>query len=247
MGEVFAIISFLIFTPSTSLCTNEETEVLQKQQKQEEMANKAPNFSNLVHRVASSCLLHPLARVHEPEEENAAASDQTEKNDDNEDEEEEEEKSFQSREDEEEDGEKREQQEGIARRLREMEGLLEEVFDGVSAMKRAYVSLQEAHCPWDPEKMRVADVAVVAELRKLGRLKERFRRGGGAGDGGRGLGPSRETVVGTYQAAVEELKREVKVREAEVEGLKERLRSSVGRKGRFHPSHRRVRDRKSVV
>ncbi|KAL5973542.1 hypothetical protein ACLOJK_030193 [Asimina triloba] len=211
------------------------------------MANKAANFSNLVHRVASSCLLHPLARVHEPEEENAAdlqaaVRDKMEKNDENEDEEEEE-KSFRSWEDEEEDEEEREKQEGITRRLREMEGLLEEVFEGVSAMKRAYVGLQEAHCPWDPEKIRVADVAVVAELRKLGRLKERFRRGGsGAGDRSRGLGPCREAVVGPYQAAVEELKREVKVREAEVEGLKERLRSvaSIGRKGRFHPSYRRV-------
>lgn len=209
------------------------------------MASKVPSLSNLVHRVASSCLLQPLARVHGPDEENTAdrklAAHETENNHENE--EEEEEKSFQSWDEEEEDEDEREKQEGILQRMREMEGLLEEVFEGVSAVKRAYVSLQEAHCPWDPEKIRVADVAVVAELRKLGRLKERYRRGGGGpGNGRRILEPYREAVLGPYQAAVEELKREVKVKEAEVEGLKERLRSvaSVGRKGRCHPSHRRA-------
>ncbi|XP_058099541.1 protein GRAVITROPIC IN THE LIGHT 1 [Magnolia sinica] len=201
------------------------------------MATKVPNLSDLIHRVASSCLLHPVGRVHGPDGGNPEGSKEEEEKQEREKVEGEGEEDFRVWEEEE------EQREGVLERMREVEGLLEEVFEGVSAMKRAYVSLQEAHCPWDPEKMRVADVAVVAELRRLGRLRERFRRGGGGGgNGGRGLGPYREAVVGPYEAAVEELKREVRVKEAEVEGLKEKLRTvaTVGKKGRFHPSHRRV-------
>ncbi|KAL4306163.1 hypothetical protein AHAS_Ahas16G0150800 [Arachis hypogaea] len=66
---------------------------------------------------------------------------------------------------------------------------MEEVFEIVSSIKGAYVSLQEAHSPWDPERIRVADVAVVVELRKLTMLRERFRR---TFDGGKNRGGRRE-------------------------------------------------------
>ncbi|KAK9940693.1 hypothetical protein M0R45_017340 [Rubus argutus] len=100
--------------------------------------------------------------------------------------------------------------------------IMTEVFDAVSAMKIAYVSLQEAHNPpWDPEKLRAADVAVVGELRKLGALRERyFRRRCNDGD-------MLREVVAPYEAAVEELKREVKARDMEVDNLKEKLKSIV--------------------
>ncbi|GAU13430.1 hypothetical protein TSUD_127260 [Trifolium subterraneum] len=116
--------------------------------------------------------------------------------------------------------------------MKQMEVLMEDVFETVSSMKRAYVKLQEAHSPWDPEKMRVADVAVVSELRKLAVLRERFRRNGGGGGkkGGRrrgfGVASVRE-VVAPYEAVVEELKNEVKVKDLEVQNLKEKLEGVV--------------------
>lgn len=102
--------------------------------------------------------------------------------------------------------------------------IMGQVFDSVSAMKKAYAKLQEAHSPWDPEKMRVADAEVVAELRRMGVLRERFRRGG-----------ERKSVVATraaetvsevvapYEAAMEELKKEVKAREVELEELRQKV------------------------
>ncbi|KAM7258193.1 hypothetical protein ACFE04_013934 [Oxalis oulophora] len=115
---------------------------------------------------------------------------------------------------------------------------MNQVFDSVSSIKRAYVTLQEAHSPWDPEKIRVADVAVVGELRKLAVLKERYRRrrvSGGKRSGcvAKDGGMVRE-VVAPYEAAVVELKREVKAKEMEVDCLKEKLRVSMeigGKKG----------------
>lgn len=203
-----------------------------------EMANKVSNFSDLIQRVAASCLLHPLAAGrHDADEapENRAAEQEAYDVFDSEEEEE----------DEEREGLRvweESQGEGRAERVMEMELLMGEVFETVSAMKRAYVSLQEAHCPWDSDKMRMADVAVVSELRRLGVLRERFRRRvgrGGRGSGGRGpVAATLREVVAPYEAAVEELKRAVKAREVEVENLKEKLKSatslnSSGKKGRF--------------
>lgn len=131
-----------------------------------------------------------------------------------------------------------------------MEVLIGEVFEAFSAVKKAYVSLQEAHCPWDPDRMRVCDAAVVAELRRIGVLRERFRRKNVGGERGRRVvGATLREVVAPYEAAVEELKRELKVKEVEVENLKDKLKNAVvvtggsgGKKnGRgHHQSKRRV-------
>lgn len=204
------------------------------------MASKVSNFSDLIQRVAASCLLHPLAAGRHYSGENRAGDEDEEyESDDREDEREQEEVEEEGEEEEEEEKERYKAWLGMKEEVRvervvEMERLMSEVFDAVSAMKRAYVGLQEAHCPWDPEKMRVADVAVVAELRKLGVLRERFRRriiraGGGGARGSRRKrvsgGVAVREVVAPYEAAVAELKREVKSREMEVESLKEKLKN----------------------
>ncbi|KAJ0020151.1 hypothetical protein Pint_32613 [Pistacia integerrima] len=197
-----------------------------KVKKKGDMAAKVSNFSDLIQRVASSCLLHPLA--------NARQDDQ-----DVEDDEEEQDYEYNSEEEEE---EKRgggveivrEREEVSVERVIELETIMSEVFEAFSAMKKAYVSLQEAHCPWDPERMRVADVAIVGEMRRVGVLRERwFRRrriGGGGFGGGGGRGMVRE-VVAPYEAAVEDLKKEVKAREVEVENLKEKLNNVTNNLG----------------
>lgn len=199
------------------------------------MATKVSNLCDVVHRVVtSSCLLHPLAQAREAGEETHFDEEEEKKRGEGVEsetavEEKEEGFSYSALKGEEEE------------RVREMEDLMEEVFEAVSSVKRAYVRLQEAHCPWDPEKMRVADVAVVAELKRLGTLRERFRRKGRGGGGTKRLDPYRGSVavVGPYEAALEEVKREVKAKEAEVEGLKEKLRDVM--KGGLHQLHRRGR------
>ncbi|KAL5580841.1 hypothetical protein UlMin_013283 [Ulmus minor] len=195
--------------------------------------SKASNFSDLIQRVAANCLLHPLAGIRSHPGEDAGERA---------------EEVYQYETDEHEDSEEEEEEElEVEKKVREgaketeMETIMVQVFDSVSAMKKAYLSLQEAHCPWDPEKMRVADAAVVAEMRRIGVLRERFRKGcGGRGrvrSGGLGAATMRE-VVAPYELAVDELKRDLKAREVEVENLKEKLKSVVslgnngGKKGR---------------
>jgi hypothetical protein len=194
------------------------------------MTRKVSNFSDLIQRVTASCLLNPLVPVRKVVEDDSPYESEEEEEhydivDDDEDEEEEADPS------EENDDFSEEKMVGMKiLKIKQMEVLIEEVFETVSSMKRAYVKLQEAHSPWDPEKMRVADVAVVSELRKLAVLRERFRRNGGGKKGGRrrgfGVASVRE-VVAPYEAVVEELKNEVKVKDLEVQNLKEKLEGVV--------------------
>ncbi|KAK2975874.1 hypothetical protein RJ640_015305 [Escallonia rubra] len=213
------------------------------------MANKVSHFSDLIQRVTASCLLHPLAsgRHDSGDISEDLAGDISDL------------EQFQEEEEEEEEEEGRIRERGFVKEVEvkgekmvAMEVLMGEVFEAVASMKRAYVGLQEAHCPWDPVKMRVADASVVAELRRLGVLRERFRRsvggGGGAGRGRRVVGATLREVVAPYEAAVKELKRDVKAREAEVETLREKVKAAAsldssgggGRKGRSHQSRRKV-------
>ncbi|KAK8443765.1 hypothetical protein SEVIR_9G028100v4 [Setaria viridis] len=126
-----------------------------------------------------------------------------------------------------------------AERARDAEALMAEVFDAVSGVRRAYAALQGAHCPWDPDKMRAADAAVVAELRHLARLRDRFRRSAAAGHIPRpnpSAPPLREAVA-PYEAALDDLQRQLQSKQAEVDGLKEKLAAAASRRnGRHHPS-----------
>ncbi|XP_022752670.1 protein GRAVITROPIC IN THE LIGHT 1-like [Durio zibethinus] len=180
------------------------------------MATNVSNFSDLIQRVAASCLLHPLAAGgHESGDVDAVAHTVIEEYNNS------------SEDEEKENGVKDVEKSRRIRRVwnngeKEMVTLIEEVFEAVAEMKKAYVRLQEAHCPWDPERMRGADMAVVGELRRLGVLRERFKRGRRGGCGG-GVVAMLRVVVAPYEAAVEELKRELKVKEVEIENLKEKL------------------------
>lgn len=190
------------------------------------MASKVSNFSDLIQRVTASCLLHPLAGVSRPDD-LSAAEDEDDYDNAAAEEEEFDEEEFKINPDWV--GAKAGEEQPPPPRIMELEMLMSQVFDAVSVMKRAYVSLQEAHCPWDPDKMRIADVAVVAEMRRLGLLRERFRRSGGGGRGGRwevGAATLRE-VVAPYEAAVDELKKEVKLKQVEIENLREKLKTAT--------------------
>lgn len=222
------------------------------------MAKKVSNFTDLVQRVTASCLLHPLGssrfleaqmtpdRFGNNKQFKPKPKLKDEIEDDDDDEQEFDDSSSIEEEEDQESGEIYE--DAIGREIEDIEKykcsgsnwgeereneawmLMSQVFDSVSAVKKAYGKLQEAHSPWDPEKMRTADEEVVAELRRLAVLRERFRRSGRKGVGvGVGVGPvaAAETVrevVAPYEAAVEELKKEVKVKEVEVEELREKVK-----------------------
>ncbi|KAK9998922.1 hypothetical protein SO802_018525 [Lithocarpus litseifolius] len=55
------------------------------------------------------------------------------------------------------------------------EGEIVKLFDTVSALKFAYVQLQEAHIPYNPDKIIDADQLVVAQLESLCKIKRSYK------------------------------------------------------------------------
>ncbi|KMZ62354.1 hypothetical protein ZOSMA_46G00290 [Zostera marina] len=56
-----------------------------------------------------------------------------------------------------------------------MDALISEIFNNVSSLKTAYMQLQAAHTPYEPEKIQTADKLVIKELMKLSELKHTYR------------------------------------------------------------------------
>ncbi|XP_048431470.1 protein GRAVITROPIC IN THE LIGHT 1-like [Pyrus x bretschneideri] len=56
-----------------------------------------------------------------------------------------------------------------------VEALISKVFTNISSLKSAYIQLQSAHTPYDPEKIQAADRLVISELKNLSELKHFYR------------------------------------------------------------------------
>lgn len=72
-------------------------------------------------------------------------------------------------------GEKIHPQRNEALRERNGDPEIENFFDIVSALKSAYIRLQEAHVPYDPKMIVAADKLVVAELDALCKIKRAYK------------------------------------------------------------------------
>ncbi|WCJ22884.1 hypothetical protein M5689_004947 [Euphorbia peplus] len=56
-----------------------------------------------------------------------------------------------------------------------VEALISKIFANISSLKSAYIQLQSAHTPYDPEKIQDADKLVISELKNLSELKHFYR------------------------------------------------------------------------
>lgn len=56
-----------------------------------------------------------------------------------------------------------------------VEALISKIFTNVSSLKSAYIELQAAHTPYDPDKIQAADKLVISELKNLSELKHFYR------------------------------------------------------------------------
>lgn len=55
------------------------------------------------------------------------------------------------------------------------EALVSKIFTNISSLKSAYIQLQAAHTPYDPDKIEAADKLVISELKSLSELKHLYR------------------------------------------------------------------------
>ncbi|CAH1416137.1 unnamed protein product [Lactuca virosa] len=56
-----------------------------------------------------------------------------------------------------------------------VEALVSKIFTNISSLKSAYICLQAAHTPYDPDKIQAADKLVISELKNLSELKHFYR------------------------------------------------------------------------
>ncbi|MCH91525.1 hypothetical protein A2U01_0012452, partial [Trifolium medium] len=56
-----------------------------------------------------------------------------------------------------------------------VETLVSKIFTNISSLKSAYIQLQSAHTPYDPDKIHTADKLVISELKNLSELKHFYR------------------------------------------------------------------------
>lgn len=129
--------------------------------------------------------------------------------------------------------------ESLVWRIRAMEGLLKETFSTVSHLKHSYAKLQEAHIPYDAEKLQVADKEVIKEMKKLSELKQYYKQNIACGGGSSGSESLRYE-----EASTKALQNEIAQKNSEIESLKEAL-ENVSLKKVEH-QHRRSDRRKSV-
>ncbi|KAL1830229.1 hypothetical protein ACET3Z_008641 [Daucus carota] len=56
-----------------------------------------------------------------------------------------------------------------------VESMISKIFTNISSLKSAYIQLQAAHTPYDPDKIQAADKLVIAKLKDLSELKHFYR------------------------------------------------------------------------
>lgn len=56
-----------------------------------------------------------------------------------------------------------------------VDAVVSRIFTNISSLKSAYIQLQSAHTPYDPDKIQAADKRVISELKTLSELKHYYR------------------------------------------------------------------------
>nr|GMD64311.1 protein GRAVITROPIC IN THE LIGHT 1 [Ipomoea batatas] len=110
------------------------------------------------------------------------------------------------------------------------DGEISKLFDGVSALKLAYVQLQQAHVPYDPDKIRAADEVIVSQLESLCRIKQAYK--GRQMKGSKSASACSPILLGEIRVReklLNQLKSGVKEKESKVVALQQELRDSVSR------------------
>ncbi|XP_057859007.1 protein GRAVITROPIC IN THE LIGHT 1 isoform X2 [Cryptomeria japonica] len=188
--------------------------------------HRGGNIGDLLDKVSRSCLLHPTGRklsrgrsaevlsLSEDEEESSDLASPENGRSPN--------RSVQLQPMESADYEK------LLQRMQAMEELFTDIFETTYTLKTAYIRLQMAHSPYDPEKLHHADKAVVSQLQKLSDLKQSYRRVNGfictVPPGKFADMEDQKKIVATYESVVTELKTEVREKDAEIQFLKQNLK-----------------------
>ncbi|KAJ6844673.1 uncharacterized protein M6B38_291025 [Iris pallida] len=127
--------------------------------------------------------------------------------------------------------------ESVNQNKESMEALVSKIFSNISSLKAAYIQLQEAHTPYDPDRIQAADKLVIEELMKLSELKHSYRdnnpRPPSTSPQDSRLAAEiqeQQSLLKTYEVMVKKFQSQIQTRDSEIVNLHQQIQESSQRK-----------------
>jgi hypothetical protein len=121
-----------------------------------------------------------------------------------------------------------------------VEALISKLFTNISSLKSAYIQLQAAHTPYDPDKIQAADKLVIAELKNLSELKHFYREKNPkpvcvSPQDSRLAAEIQEqqSLLKTYEVMVKKFQSEIQNKDSEVYQLHQQIEEANQRRGKL--------------
>ncbi|KAI4338975.1 hypothetical protein MLD38_023971 [Melastoma candidum] len=121
-----------------------------------------------------------------------------------------------------------------------IEALISKFFTNISSLKSAYIELQSAHTPYDPEKIQAADKHVVFELKNLSELKHMYRENNPkpvcvSPQDSRLAAEIQEqqNLLKTYEVMVKKFQSEIQNKDSEILQLQQQIEEATAKKAKL--------------
>lgn len=111
-----------------------------------------------------------------------------------------------------------------------IDALISRLFNNISSLKSAYIELQSAHTPYDPDKIQAADKLVISELKNLSELKHFYRENNPKPEF---VSPQdsrlaaeiheQQSLLKTYEVMVKKFQSEVQNKDSEIQQLQQQI------------------------
>ncbi|KAK1304109.1 hypothetical protein QJS10_CPB11g00431 [Acorus calamus] len=118
-----------------------------------------------------------------------------------------------------------------------IETMISKIFNNISSLKAAYVQLQAAHTPYNPDNIQTADKLVIEELMKLSELKHSYRdsnpRPAHASPQDSRLAAEiqeQQSILKAYEVMVKKFQSQIENRETEILQLQQKIQESNQKK-----------------
>ncbi|XP_058084637.1 protein GRAVITROPIC IN THE LIGHT 1 [Magnolia sinica] len=124
-----------------------------------------------------------------------------------------------------------------------METLVSKIFTNISSLKSAYIQLQTAHTPYDPDKIQAADKLVIEELKNLSELKHSYRDSNpkptsASSQDSRLVAEIQEqqSLLKTYEVMVKKFQSQIQTKDSEILQLQQQIQESNQRRMKLEKS-----------
>ncbi|KAJ1701759.1 hypothetical protein LUZ63_001538 [Rhynchospora breviuscula] len=121
-----------------------------------------------------------------------------------------------------------------------MDTLIAKIFSNISSLKTAYIQLQDAHTPYDPDRIQEADKLVIEELTKLSELKHSYRDRNpktisASPQDARLLTEiqQQQNLLKTYEVMVKKFQTQIHTRDGEINQLQSQIEEAKSRKAKL--------------